>query len=119
MSLWYSEFSNLHDILRSLYTSIHSVLFEKESNKKFKMKTAVILLAAAAAVSAHSTWQDLWVGSTDKGTSCARTVKDNNPIASLTSSDMFCGRGPASSANVCEVAGTPFPHTQTIPKLPS
>jgi cellulase len=68
------------------------------------MKTAAILLAAASAVSAHSTWQDLWVGSTDKATSCTRVVKDNNPIQSLTSSDMFCGRGPAASSNVCEVA---------------
>ena len=69
------------------------------------MKTVAVLLAAAAAVSAHSTWQDLWVGSTDKATSCARTVKDNNPITSLTSADMFCGRSPAAAADVCEVAG--------------
>lgn len=69
------------------------------------MKTSLVLLAAAASVSAHSTWQDLWVGSEDKATSCARTVKDNNPIDSLSSADMFCGRGPASSSGVCEVAG--------------
>lgn len=69
------------------------------------MKTAFALLAAATAVSAHSTWQQLWVGSTDMGTTCARTVKDNSPITSLSSSDMFCGRGPASSSGVCEVAG--------------
>jgi len=68
------------------------------------MKSVAFILATAAAVSAHSTWQDLWVGSTDKATSCTRTVKDNNPITSLTSSDMFCGRGPTSSSNVCEVA---------------
>ncbi|KAF2033433.1 glycoside hydrolase [Setomelanomma holmii] len=68
------------------------------------MKSALVLLAAAASVSAHSTWQELWVGSTDKGTTCARTVKDNSPITSLTSPDMFCGRGPASSSGVCEVA---------------
>jgi cellulase len=77
----------------------------KERNEKNKMKTAAILLAAVTAVSAHSTWQQLWVGSTDKGTTCARTVKDNNPITGLTSADMFCGRSPASSSGVCEVAG--------------
>lgn len=68
------------------------------------MKTVSLLLAAAAAVSAHSTWQQMWVGSTDMGSTCARTVKDNSPITSLTSSDMFCGRGPASSSGICTVA---------------
>ncbi|KAF1970219.1 hypothetical protein BU23DRAFT_217896 [Bimuria novae-zelandiae CBS 107.79] len=68
------------------------------------MKSAIVLLAAASLASAHSTWQDLWVGSTDKATTCARTVKDNNPIDSLTSNDMFCGRGPATQSGVCEVA---------------
>ncbi|KAF1999846.1 lytic polysaccharide monooxygenase [Amniculicola lignicola CBS 123094] len=68
------------------------------------MKSALILLAAAASVSAHSTWQDLWVGSTDKATECTRVVKDNNPIASVTSADMFCGRSPAAAASVCDVA---------------
>ncbi|KAF1944864.1 hypothetical protein EJ02DRAFT_501079 [Clathrospora elynae] len=73
------------------------------------MKYATVLLAAAASVSAHSTWQELWVGTEDKATSCTRTVKDNNPIASLTSPDMFCGRGPATSSGVCEVAaGSPL-----------
>lgn len=69
------------------------------------MKCGLVLLAAAATVSAHSTWQDLWVGSTDMATKCARTVKDNNPITGLTSSDMFCGRGPAASSEVCDVDG--------------
>lgn len=69
------------------------------------MKSAIVLLAGAAAVSAHSTWQQLWVGSTDKGTTVTRTVKDNSPVDSLTSGDMFCGRGPASSSGIAEVAG--------------
>ncbi|EMD59230.1 hypothetical protein GGP41_009111 [Bipolaris sorokiniana] len=68
------------------------------------MKYSTIFLAAATTASAHSTWQQLWVGSTDKATSCTRTVKDNSPINSLSSSDMFCGRGPAASSGVCEVA---------------
>lgn len=69
------------------------------------MKTAFVLFATAASVSAHSTWQQLWVGSTDMGTKCARTVRDNSPITGLTSSDMFCGRGPAKSDGICEVNG--------------
>ncbi|KAF2472360.1 beta-1,4-endoglucanase [Lindgomyces ingoldianus] len=67
------------------------------------MKTAAILLAAAASVSAHATWQDLWVGTTDKITDCTRVVKDNTPIAGITNADMFCGRSPAAAASVCEV----------------
>lgn len=69
------------------------------------MKSAFVLLAAAASVSAHSTWQQLWVGTTDQAGKCVRTVKDNSPVESLTSADMFCGRGPAKSTGVCEVAG--------------
>jgi len=72
----------------------------------FKMKSAIVLLAAASAASAHSTWQDLWVGSADKVTADTRVVKDNNPITSLSSPDMFCGRGPATQSGVAEVAGT-------------
>ncbi|KAF2841888.1 lytic polysaccharide monooxygenase [Patellaria atrata CBS 101060] len=67
------------------------------------MKTAFVLLAAIGSAAAHSTWQDLWVGSEDKGTTCTRVVRDNSPITSVTNADMFCGRGPASSPNVCDV----------------
>jgi cellulase len=70
------------------------------------MKSALVLLAAVASVSAHSTWQELWVGSEDKASTCVRKVKDNSPVDSLSSADMFCGRGPASTDGVCEVAGT-------------
>jgi hypothetical protein len=85
-------------------------------SQTFKMKTSLVLLAAVASVSAHSTWQELWVGSTDQAGKCVRTVKDNSPIDSLSSADMFCGRGPAKSSGVCEVAGKfshRTPHTST------
>jgi len=68
------------------------------------MKSFTILLATAASVAAHSTWQELWVGSTDQNKACARTVIDNNPIASLTSADMFCGRSPKATTGLCTVA---------------
>ncbi|OAL01620.1 hypothetical protein IQ06DRAFT_346252 [Phaeosphaeriaceae sp. SRC1lsM3a] len=73
------------------------------------MKAAFVILAAVASVSAHSTWQEMWVGSEDKASTCVRKVKDNSPIESLSSADMFCGRGPASQSGVCEVAaGSPL-----------
>lgn len=82
------------------------------------MKSALVLLAAVASVSAHSTWQELWVGTTDQAGKCVRTVKDNSPVESLSSADMFCGRGPAKSTGVCEVAGksTPSPMHPTCTK---
>jgi cellulase len=69
------------------------------------MKSAFAILAVVASVSAHSTWQQMWVGSTDMAAKCARTVRDNNPITGLNSADMFCGRGPAKSDGICEVDG--------------
>lgn len=87
--------------LSSSFTIQNSSSVQKNS----KMKSTIVLLAAAASVSAHSTWQDLWVGTTDQATTCTRTVIDNNPIASLTSADMFCGRSPKATTGVCTVAG--------------
>lgn len=69
------------------------------------MKFAIVLLATVASVSAHATWQQMWVGSTDQAGKCVRKVRDNEPIDSLTSADMFCGRGPAKTNGICEVAG--------------
>ncbi|KAF1364145.1 hypothetical protein EJ07DRAFT_162652 [Lizonia empirigonia] len=68
------------------------------------MKFAIVLLATVASVSAHATWQQMWVGSTDQAGKCVRTVRDNEPIGSLTSADMFCGRDPAKTNGICEVA---------------
>ncbi|KAF2729078.1 beta-1,4-endoglucanase [Polyplosphaeria fusca] len=67
------------------------------------MKAGLAILAAIGTVSAHSTWQDLWVGSTDKDTSCTRVVLNNNPISSLSSADMFCGISPKTSSTLCDV----------------
>jgi len=80
------------------------------------MKSGLVLLAVAASVSGHSTWQELWIGSEDKATSCTRTVANNNPISSLSSSDMFCGIGPAKSSGVCEVAGKSRHTLHTCPQ---
>lgn len=73
------------------------------------MRIATLILATAAVVSAHSTWQDMWVGTVDEVQTCARTVKDNSPIDSLSSPDMFCGRGPIKTSGICTVAaGSPL-----------
>lgn len=102
--LWHTKFVEFGPSL-SITT-----IFRSTQEYTSKMKSALVLLAAAASVSAHSTWQELWVGSTDQVDKCARTVKDNNPISGVTSPDMFCGRSPKSTSGVCEVAGKPPNH---------
>ncbi|KAL1849343.1 hypothetical protein Daus18300_013316 [Diaporthe australafricana] len=73
------------------------------------MKFGLVLLAAVTSVSAHATWQELWVGTEDKTGTCVRTVKDNSPIAGVTDAAMACGRSPAASSGLCEVkAGSPL-----------
>ncbi|KAH8783192.1 glycoside hydrolase [Diaporthe sp. PMI_573] len=67
------------------------------------MKAGLVLLAAVTSVTAHATWQQLWVGTEDKVSTCVRTVKDNSPIASVTDAAMACGRSPATSSGICEV----------------
>lgn len=69
------------------------------------MKAGLVLLAAVTSVTAHATWQQLWVGTEDKASTCVRTVKDNSPITSVTDAAMFCGRSPAASSGICEVKG--------------
>ncbi|POS73051.1 endoglucanase-4 [Diaporthe helianthi] len=73
------------------------------------MKAGLMLLAAVTSVTAHATWQQLWVGTEDKASTCVRTVKDNSPITSITDAAMFCGRSPTASSGICEVqAGSPL-----------
>lgn len=72
------------------------------------MKFGLVLLAAVTSVSAHATWQELWVGTEDEVGTCVRTVKDNSPITSVTDAAMACGRSPAASSGICEVKGRPF-----------
>lgn len=51
------------------------------------MKTTSVLglLAAAASVSAHATFQQLWVNGVDQGSTCVRTPVSNSPVSSVTS----------------------------------
>lgn len=64
------------------------------------------LLLAATSVAAHSTFQDLWAGTTDKGESCIRTPLNNNPVSSVGGADIACNSNPKVSAGACNlVAG--------------
>ena len=75
--------------------------------------------ALAATVSAHATWQQLWINGVDYGSACVRKPNSNSPV-SVTSSvreymvwvhsgtdnllqDMNCNAAASSAANTCAV----------------
>ncbi|KAI5886452.1 uncharacterized protein SCHCODRAFT_02641787 [Schizophyllum commune H4-8] len=62
------------------------------------------LVFLAAYVSAHATFQELWIGETDAGSSCARLPASNSPVTDVTSADIACNAGAASSSGVCAMA---------------
>ncbi|KAF1989026.1 lytic polysaccharide monooxygenase [Aulographum hederae CBS 113979] len=73
------------------------------------MKSFLHLLVAAGTVSAHATFQDLWVGTKDEAETCVRPASTNSPITSVTSPDIRCNAGGAKGvAGLCKVsAGSP------------
>lgn len=68
--------------------------------------TLFACLATASLVSAHATWQDLWVNSEDKVETCVRLPVSNSPVQDVTSNDMRCNAGTSAVAKTCSVAGT-------------
>ncbi|KAF3928601.1 Endoglucanase-4 [Arthrobotrys entomopaga] len=61
------------------------------------MKVSILVALTALSVgrvAAHATFQDLWVNGVDQGSSCARLPLSNNPIGSVTSTDIRCNAGP-------------------------
>ncbi|TRM63523.1 glycosyl hydrolase family 61-domain-containing protein [Schizophyllum amplum] len=64
----------------------------------------LVLASLAAYASAHATWQQLWIGDTDAGSSCVRLVPSNSPVTDVSSPDMACNANAAASAGVCTVA---------------
>ncbi|KAF6802854.1 glycoside hydrolase family 61 protein [Colletotrichum musicola] len=71
------------------------------------MKTFTTTLAALSMASSalgHATFQQLWVGSQDQDTSCARVPPSNSPVVSVSSNDLRCNVGGATGVSgVCEV----------------
>jgi len=69
------------------------------------MKFFLAILAAVSTVSAHATWQELWVGSTDEAGTCVRTVPSNSPVTSVSTNDIRCNVGGTKGVTgVCTVA---------------
>ncbi|KAF5386515.1 hypothetical protein D9757_005870 [Collybiopsis confluens] len=64
------------------------------------------LLAAAClvtSVSAHATFQELWINGVDQGSSCVRLPLSNNPVTDVTSKDLTCNVSPTPSNGICSV----------------
>lgn len=59
--------------------------------------------AGVASVSAHATFQQLWINGVDAGSSCARIPQSNSPVGSVTSPDLACNYGASASPNICQV----------------
>lgn len=66
---------------------------------------AILAAAAAGHVSAHATFQQLWVDGVDMGSQCVRLPKSNSPITNVASSDIRCNvGGSVGIAGKCAVA---------------
>ncbi|KAF9462551.1 glycoside hydrolase family 61 protein [Collybia nuda] len=57
----------------------------------------------AVSVSAHATFQQLWVNGVDNGSACARKPASNSPVTSVSSADLACNAGAAASTGICNV----------------
>ncbi|KAL3425869.1 glycoside hydrolase family 61 protein [Phlyctema vagabunda] len=62
------------------------------------------LLATATSVLGHATFQELWVNGVDQVGTCVRTPPSNNPVSSVTSTDIRCNVGGTTGvAGLCTV----------------
>ncbi|KAI0897012.1 glycoside hydrolase family 61 protein [Annulohypoxylon nitens] len=69
------------------------------------MRTAAVALALAATAAGHATFQELWVGSEDEASTCARLPANNNPVTNVASNDIRCNVGGTTPAGAkCSVA---------------
>ncbi|KAI1391703.1 lytic polysaccharide monooxygenase [Hypoxylon trugodes] len=70
------------------------------------MKSTLIaaLAAFSAKVSAHATFQDLWVNGVDMGATCARLPSSNSPVTDVSSKDIACNAGTKPVSGKCSVA---------------
>jgi len=66
---------------------------------------ALGLLASATSVVGHATWQEMWVNGVDQAGKCVRLPPSNNPVTSVTSTDIRCNVGGTTGmSGLCTVA---------------
>ncbi|KAL5519546.1 hypothetical protein ACEPAH_1229 [Sanghuangporus vaninii] len=65
--------------------------------------SAAFLASIVATVSAHATFQEMWVNGVDQGSYCVRLPQSNSPVTDVTSTAIACNANASPSANLCEV----------------
>jgi len=65
--------------------------------------SAAVVTALFATVSAHATFQELWINGVDQGAYCVRLPLSNNPVTDVTSTDLTCNVTPSPAPGVCSV----------------
>ncbi|GKT45161.1 endo-beta-1,4-glucanase D [Colletotrichum spaethianum] len=81
------------------------------------MKTSATLavLSAAGEALGHATFQQLWIGSQDQKSVCARLPPSNSPVTDVTSNDLRCNVGGATGVSgVCKIPGKLLLHLFTF-----
>ncbi|KAF8988416.1 glycosyl hydrolase family 61-domain-containing protein, partial [Cyathus striatus] len=67
-----------------------------------RLLALVSTAALIASVSAHATFQQLWINGVDAGSSCVRAPTSNSPIDNALSNDLACNVA-GSSSGVCSI----------------
>ncbi|KAG8686637.1 hypothetical protein FRC09_014004 [Ceratobasidium sp. 395] len=67
-------------------------------------KSVAAALVVASSVHAHATFQQFWNGNTDLSGTCVRKPASNSPVSSVSSADLACNAGAASTTGICSVA---------------
>ncbi|KAI0696808.1 glycoside hydrolase family 61 protein [Cytidiella melzeri] len=62
-----------------------------------------IVASLAASVSAHATFQAMWVNGVDQGSYCVRMPLSNNPVTSVTTDDIACNVNATPALGLCSV----------------
>ncbi|KAI0063290.1 hypothetical protein BV25DRAFT_412292 [Artomyces pyxidatus] len=88
---------------RGLIPTSSSHFLETTSFFKMFFRTAAALVSLATYAAAHATFQELWVNGVDQGKFCVRLPASNNPVTSVTTTDLACNVGSSSSSNLCSV----------------
>jgi lytic cellulose monooxygenase (C1-hydroxylating) len=68
-------------------------------------KSFALAAALVGSVSAHATFQDLWVDGKDQAGACVYLPTSNSPITSVTGTDIACNTHSAATAKCSVAAG--------------
>ncbi|KAI0346656.1 hypothetical protein BDW22DRAFT_790232 [Trametopsis cervina] len=66
----------------------------------FSLAFAASLIAS---VSAHATFQAMWVNGVDQGSYCVRLPQSNSPVTSVTTNDIACNANAHAASGLCSV----------------